>query len=154
MLISKWYRTMILVFTALHIMPCMGSFTAIFATGDIGAFYTFIILATVTYLFWLSYDRMKKSLKGGLGLSFVLVSADWLLVCLYLVNVVLFVNKSSIDVVDPPSSPMAALLGIATGLFWLIVLSIMMAMGILEIMRARCDKRSSATGTPGDLLAN
>ncbi|MHB1461380.1 MAG: hypothetical protein ACYC1M_08890 [Armatimonadota bacterium] len=145
---------MILVFTALHIMPCMGSFTAIFATGDIGAFYTFIILTTVTYLFWLSYDRMQKSLKGGLGLSFVLVSVDWLLVCLYLVNVVLFVNKSSINVIDPPSSPLAALLGIVTGLFWSIVLSIMMAMGILEIIRARSEKRSPAPGTPGDLVAN
>ncbi len=154
MLISKWYITMILVFTVLHVMPCTGSFTAIFATGDIGAFYVFIVMAAVSFLWWLSYDRMRKSLKGGLGLSFALLSIDWLLVCLYLVNVVLFVNKSSIDVADPPSSPMAALLGIAMGLFWSVVVSIGMGMGILEIIHARSQKRNpSPSETPGDLVA-
>lgn len=142
MLITKWYRGMICSFAVLHFLPCISSFMAVFAASDAGALYGFVTMFTLAILWWLSYDRLQKSLKGGLALSFVLVSFDWLLVCAYLIHAVLFVNKSSIDVVDPPSSPMAAIIGITGGLFWSIPLSIMMAMGILEILRVRCENRN------------
>ncbi|MHB1462802.1 MAG: hypothetical protein ACYC1M_16045 [Armatimonadota bacterium] len=121
MVTMRWYRIWILI---------------------IAVFFT--INPIIAVIWWLLYYRLAAQAKGIFTISFVLVVLSWIYIAGSLILTVGFVNQNGMDVADPPSSPMAVIIGLVFGEVFIIPFTVALVLGVMEIIRFRQVKIAEA----------
>ncbi len=144
MLAESGYRICFLIVCVMSTWQIFGSGMAALMSGEPDAIYAFLIMLIVSCLLWVVYVALVRKIKGAFTGSYLFINFIWWSVIAYFTNAFSFIYRSGIDVVDPPSSPMAALIGLVMGAGMLCLAAIPMILGGMVIVRAMNERRYRA----------